>query len=305
MKKLISDQRIFMNTLVEFIAWSDLDRDKIHETFDLGFQQFHFVIERFSRFNKESELYRLNLSGNKKVNVSEELFNLLKYSIEIAEKTNGAYDPTIIDILEAYGYDAQYKFEKLHNKAILKKEIQNILKIRSSYKEIQLYPRSCSVKLARGQRLDFGSIGKGYAVDKAYKKLNPLSNFLINAGGDIKAMGEYKDKKPWLVGLKVPKLGTIGRIRLQNESICCSGSWARKVKFFHHLVSPLNGKPQNRFQTIFVKAKNAINADAWATALFVYKKDIYELIRKNNLKALLVYKNNKIKNIGIKLINSR
>lgn len=302
MFKLISDQRIFMNTKVEFITWTDMDREKVHEIFDQGFQQFHFVIEKFSRFKTDSELSLLNNSNGRKVKVSKELFKLIEFALNIADKTNGAFDPTIIDFLETYGYEAKYDFEKLKNKSIIKKEIQKILKTRPSYKDIKLDNKSLTVQLKRNQRIDLGSIGKGYAIDKAFKKLSPLKNFLINAGGDIRAKGIYKDKKPWIVGLKAPKLGQIGRLKLSNQALCCSGSWARKVKFFHHLINPKTGEPQNELKTVFVLAKTAIEADVWSTALFALGKIAEKFIKKYRLEAILVFYDNSIKIYNINLL---
>jgi thiamine biosynthesis lipoprotein len=273
-------------------------RDKVHEIFDLGFQQFHFVIEKFSRFDTNSELSKLNNSNGKEVKVSKELFKLVKFSLDLANKTNGAYDPTIIDFLEAYGYDAKYDFEKLQNKKVIQKEIRQLLKSRPSYRDIQLFANRSSLKLAQNQRMDLGSIGKGYAIDKAFSKLKPLKNFIINAGGDIRANGVYKDDKSWPVGLKVPTVGEIKKIRLDNKAICCSGSWARKVKFFHHLINPKTGKPQGDVKAVFVLANSAIEADAWATALFVAGKKAKKFIQKYGLKTMIVT-NNGIKNYGI------
>ncbi len=303
MYKTISDQRIFMNTKVEFITWTETDRDKVHELFDKGFQQFHFVIDKFSRFKKDSELSKLNHSNGRKAKVSQELFSLIEFALDIADKTNGAYDPTVIDFLETYGYGAKYDFSRLKNKNLIKKEVAEILKTRPSFKDIKINKSSLIIKLAQNQKIDLGSIGKGYAIDRAFNELLPLENFLINAGGDIQAKGINKNNKPWLVGLKVPKFGQIGKIKLDDKAICCSGSWARKVKFFHHLINPKTGIPQNDIKATFILSKTAIEADAWSTALFVSGKNCKDLINKYRIKAVIVNDKNNIKKFGINLLN--
>lgn len=276
-----------------------IDRDTVHKIFDQGFQQFHFVIERFSRFDVKSELSKLNNSHGKETKVSKELFKLIKYAQEIANKTGGAFDPTIIDILETYGYDEDFNFERLENRDLVQREIKKIIKERGSFKDIRLNQNRSSITLVNRLRIDLGSIGKGYAIDRAYKKMKPLKNFLINAGGDIRASGISKDKKPWLIGLKVPQMGQIGTIRLDNKSVCCSGSWARKVKFFHHLINPKTGNPQNDLKTVFILADTAIEADAWSTALFVAGKDAEKYITRYKLKAILVTKKNEVQNFNL------
>lgn len=283
-----------MNTKVEFSAWTDLDRAKAHEIFDKGFQQFHLVIDKFSRFKVDSELSKLNNSNGKEVKVTKELFNLVKFALDIASKTKGAFDPTIIDFLATYGYDADYNFKKLSNKKVVEKEVQQILKNRPSFKDIRLNQKESTIKLSPKQKIDLGSIGKGYAIDLAYKELIPLKNFVINAGGDIRVKGRGRDKKNWPVSLKIPRMKHIGKVRLENEAICCSGSWARKVKFFHHLINPKTGIPQNDLKATFVIANTAMEADAWATALFALGNKAASYSKRYKIKALLIKSNSEL-----------
>ncbi len=322
--KLIRDKRIFMNTTIEFSAWTELDRDRVYEIFNDGFKQFHLVVDKFSRFKKNSELSRLNANTGKEFKVSKEMFRLISFSLEMAKKTEGLFDPTIIDFLEAYGYGTNYDFQKLKNKKKIQKEIRQILKTRPSYKDTQLSSKDLTVKLAKNQRIDLGAIGKGYAIDKAYEKLKPLKNYIINAGGDIRAGGKDKTGKPWLVQLKIPKrntadsklptspprlqanrrlrrtglLGTYlnksNKINLHNQALCSSGSSARKVKFFHHLIDPTSGKPKNEVEAVFVQAETAMKADAWATALFVAGEKAERLCDENEISAVIV-KNDTLK----------
>lgn len=294
MLKLLSDQRIFMNTTVEFTACTNISRDKVYTIFDQAFQQFHFVIERFSRFDSKSELSRLNQSAGTKYQVSKELFELIKFALDIARKTNGYFDPTIIDFLEGYGYNKHYDFSKLNKPELVKKEIQKLLKSRSSFKDIKLDKNTQTITLKKGQRIDLGSIGKGYAIDLAYNKLLPLKNFVINAGGDIRVKGADKNKESWKISLKVPTMKPLGYIKLKDKAVCCSGSWARKVKSFHHLINPKSGDPQNDLKAIFVIANTAMDADAWSTALFILGRKAEEAIKKHKITALIVTMKEKI-----------
>lgn len=294
MLKLLSDQRIFMNTTVEFTACTNISRDKVYTIFDQAFQQFHFVIERFSRFNNESELSKLNQSAGKKCSVSKELLELIKFALDLARKTNGYFDPTIIDFLEGYGYNKQYDFSKLNKPGLVKKEIQRLLKSRPSFKDIKLDNNTHTITLKKGQRIDLGSIGKGYAIDLAYKKLLPLKNFVINAGGDIRVKGVNKNQKHWKISLNAPTMKPLGYIKLKDKAICCSGSWARKVKSFHHLINPKSGDPQNDLKAVFVIANTAMDADAWATAFYILGRKAEKIIRKNKITALIVSLKEKI-----------
>jgi thiamine biosynthesis lipoprotein len=283
-----------MNTTVEFTANTNISRDKVYTIFDKAFQQFHFVIERLSRFDSKSELSKLNQSAGKKCSVSRELFELIKFALDLARKTNGYFDPTIIDFLESYGYNKQYDFSRLNKPKLVKKEIQKLLKSRPSFNDIKLDKNTKTVTLKKGQRIDLGSIGKGYAIDLAYKKLLPLKNFAINAGGDIRVKGVNRDQKPWKISLNAPTMKLLGYIKLEDRAICCSGSWARKVKSFHHLINPKKGTPTNDLNVVFVIANTAMEADAWSTALYILGNKAEETIKKHKLAALVVTMKQKV-----------
>ncbi|MDD3646971.1 MAG: FAD:protein FMN transferase [Candidatus Dojkabacteria bacterium] len=293
MHQLIQDKKLFMNTFVEFSAWTSLDRYEVYNLFEKGYRKFKDVVSKFSRFDPDSELSTLNSSQGKKVKVTNELFDLVELAIRAARQTSGAFDPTVIDFLETYGYDARYNFQKLQNKTTIEKEIKKILLRRPSYNEIEIDRERLQIRLAPNQRLDLGGIGKGYAIDLAYKVLRPAENFVINAGGDIRTRGNYQDA-PWRVGLKAAPHEQTGTVLINNKAICCSGSWARKVRFFHHLIDPTNGKPAEESRTVFVIADKATIADAWATAIFASEKKCLQTATENKLQILIRKKNKQI-----------
>lgn len=254
-------------------------QEAIHEA--LG--EFQKVVDKFTRFNDNSELSNLNRNSGKWTKVSKELFKLIEFMLDMAKKTDGAFDPTVIDYLEEYGYDKDYNFSKLDNPK-LQEKLNNLNKNRKSWAEIKLDDKRTKILLVNGQRLDLGGIGKGYAMDLARIKLTSrkIYDFFILGGGDLIANGLNLEGKEWTAVLKSDK-SDIGIIHLKNEALAASGSWARKVRQFHHLIDTKSGKPAERdYKTVFVKAKTAMIADAWATALFINADLDY---KKYNLKA--------------------
>lgn len=303
--KLIKEKRIFMNTEVEFSAWTDFERDHVYELFGKAYQQFHFVVDRFSRFKSDSELSKVNASSGSATKVSKEFLRLVQFALEMAKKTNGAFDPTVIDFLQTYGYDAKYNFDRLKNRPFIREEIKSLLKKRPSWKEIKLNKFLRTITLHPNQRIDLGSIGKGYAIDLAFDILKPLDNYIINAGGDIRAAGTDKTNTPWLVDIKSPKSGSLGTLQLNNQSVCCSGSWARKVQFFHHLINPKTGIPENEFEAVFVIAPTALEADAWTTALYALGKTARKFIEKYGVQALLYTKRHEVESYNFPIASTK
>jgi len=277
MNTIIRHQK-FMNTTITFkVVQDDEPTIEILDAIEAGFGEFDRIVKTYTRFAETSELSNLNRQSERWINISEEFCYLIKYMLSMAEATDGAFDPTVIDFLEVYGYDKNYEFSKL-DKPELDSLVKKLVAERPSWEEIELDEKNLKVKLAKHQRLDLGGIGKGYAIDCAYNKLNVFNNFLIDAGGDIRAKGKNDIDELWTIDLlnenTKGEKEVVGQVQLDNTSIASSGSWARKFKQFHHLINPRTGAPMNKYKTVFVQAPTGLESDSWATALFIGGKDV-------------------------------
>jgi thiamine biosynthesis lipoprotein len=294
---IFSDERVFMNTIIRIQVVSCKGTVFTREKMASAFDQFEHVVKHFSRFSKDSELSQLNQSSGKAVPVSPELFGLISKALEIAKLTDYAYDPTVIDLLEAYGYDACQDFSRL-NDPKLYLEIAKLTAGRPKCSDIELDYKNHTIKLQPGQRLDLGSIGKGYAIDLAYNILdgNGFEGFLINAGGDLRAFGHNNSGLPWKILLYRSQLPNhaldeqmfMGSLPLENRSIAGSGGWARRIGAFHHLLSPKDGLPINSISQTYVLGPSASVSDAWATALFVTGTKALPLIETAGLAGMII-----------------
>ena len=280
MGQLLIRQKEFMKTVITVKAVRDNEPTvDILDGIEDAFGEFDRIVKQYTRFSEDSELSNLNRNSGKWVTVSEEFFKLIEYMLNLANITDGSFDPTIIDFLEIYGYNKNYDFSKLENPK-LDELVQEKVANRKSFKDIELNSKEREVKLAPAQKIDLGGIGKGYAIDCAYEKLvqKGAKNFLIDAGGDIRAKGKNEKGEYWRVGLKhqdeEQKEVILGEVELKDSSIACSGSWARKVKQFHHLINPKTGKPENSRRTVYVQSDLAIDSDSWATAIFIGGEDV-------------------------------
>jgi thiamine biosynthesis lipoprotein len=287
-----------MNTIIRIQVTSSKGTVFTQEKIQHAFSFFDHVINHFSRFKPDSELSKLNRGKLKDTPISKELFDLIELALDAANITDGIYDPTVIDLLEAYGYDEKNSFANLKDKG-LNEQIKKIIQNRPSFKEIELDKSNRTVKLKRGQRIDMGSIAKGYAVDLALEYLASFKfeGVLVNAGGDIRAQGVSPKHLPWSIALfKAPlpnkeievNSGAWGNIDLLNESISGSGGWARKVGIFHHLINPKTGFPQNEISQDFVVAPSAKESDLWATVLFLLGKSGLAQIHNKGYKGMVV-----------------
>ncbi len=288
--KEIERNKSFMNTVISIkVVQNEEPTYDINLAIEEAFGEFDRIVKSYTRFNENSELSNLNRNNGNFVKVTEEFFMLIEKMLDLAQKTDGCFDPTVIDFLEVYGYDKNYDFSKL-DKPELNDIVKKTANSRKSYKEIKLNNETKEVCLAKGQRIDLGGIGKGYAIDCAYEKLSlKLKNFLIDAGGDIRASGNNSENQPWKIALKASIGGepmNIGQMSLKDSALASSGSWARRVRQFHHIINPVSGQPViAKYSTVFVEAPTALEADGWATALFVGGSSLQEKL-PDHLKCL-------------------
>jgi len=129
-------------------------------------------------------------------------------------------------------------------------------------------------------QIDLGGIAKGYGIDEAIKtlRLMGIEHAIINAGGDLKAIGEHGER-PWKVGIQHPRQpGVLASIEtLSDESIFTSGDYRRFYvqdnKRRHHIIDPRTGEPVSHTIAVTVIHPDATTADAAATALLAAGKD--------------------------------
>lgn len=293
-------EEIYMNTRINIQVYSDIGTIKTQEKLQDAFRCFETVVKNYTRFDSKSELSKLNNSGGKPFKVSKELFDLISYMTELSRFTEGVYDPTIIDLLEAYGYKPNADFQELED-PYLYNIIQNLARQRPSPNEIKLDHKKLEITLAPKQRIDLGSIGKGYAIDLAYEALSDINAYIINAGGDIRVKGPKPDGSPFIISLyfaqlpnkKLHRENSIGNLELKEGSVCSSGGWARKVRFFHHLINPKTGFPVNQVSQSYVIAPTAVVADAWSTVLFIMGKKGLKILPEG-VKGIVINANGEI-----------
>lgn len=278
-----------MGTLIEITVSSENPRVDIYNSIDAAFSEFDQVVDKFSRFNSSSELSKLNKNSGTWHKVSNELFSLISKSMELTKLTQGLFDPTVIDLLRAYGYDKSYDEARIA-KQLGTKSFQNqmaqIRKNRPSPMEIKLDSAKKMIKLKKNQNIDLGASGKGYAIDLAAKSLQTdgYQDFLINAGGDIWA----NSKK--VIALFDPRSPQkpLGQIILKDQAIASSGSYAKRVGMFHHIINSINAKPEEKCLQTYVIAQSSLQADLLATTLFLLGKEGIELVHAQKAKALVI-----------------
>jgi|GEM_PF-1951060 len=260
------------------------------EVMQLVINQFMRFQETYSRFLPTSKLSKVNAhfadpeKEKKPIKVDSEFAAILTRALKLAEYSNGAFDPTIYDLLVAHGYENSFNAKEIQEKADPARA-DGLAKTRPTWQEVTLQvgkqEGSYNLTLAANQKLDFGGIGKGWVIDLAaviFRKYQ-VENFLIDAGGDISGAGtDLFTEKPWQIDLALTLPNQEPKylhyyLNISGESVACSGVSARRAGKFHHLLDPKTGQPVNEVWQTFISAPDATTADTLTTLLSIMGPD--------------------------------
>lgn len=203
--------------------------------------------DRLSRFRSDSELSRVNDRSGTSVALSPVLWEVCRAALEAARLTGGLVQPTMLNALEEAGYDRS--FESLPA-ARASEPTRPTAPGHGGWTEIRLERPSHALIAPAGMRLDLGGIAKGWAADRAARRLAASGPALVDAGGDVAVSGPLADGQGWPIGVADPTSdsgGLVETIALRRGGVATSGRdfrrWQRDGAWQHHILDPRTGRP--------------------------------------------------------------
>ena len=172
-----------------------------------AFEWFHDVEARCSRFDAESELSKLSATIGIAVGVSDLLFETLRFALDVAEMSGGAFDPVVGGAMIARGFNRNYLT------GVTTSEPERVA-TGATFKDVSLDAENKTVTLGRPLVLDLGGVAKGLAIDLAARELEPARDFSIDAGGDLYLSGKNDDGDDCLSAFAI-------RAKIAPRSKCC------------------------------------------------------------------------------------
>jgi thiamine biosynthesis lipoprotein len=260
-----SSMAIAMDTVVSIEVLSVWPEATVSTIMQRAQSWFSLVEQACSRFDAESEVQRASARVGKPFLASPVLFEAIQFALALARSTNGAFDPTIGQVLEAKGFNRNYLTgERVHS--------ANTGNGRVSYRDVRLDPARRTITLRRPLVLDLGAVAKGLAIDLAARELSAFDSFCIDAGGDIFARGRNRGGRPWRIGVRDPRGEALADVlEVSDQAVCTSGDYERRTVdgLEHHLVDPRTGRSARALASVTVVAPIALAADGLATAAFI------------------------------------
>jgi thiamine biosynthesis lipoprotein len=264
--------RFLMDTLVRISIYDQhIPLEKIETDIEYAFGIISNLEKQMSFYVNTNELGIIaGTKGKSNIQLSQQFLWLLKKSVDISENTNGAFDVTtgiLKNVWDFYSDNPNVPVEKTINDLIDKVDYRNIHFINGG------------IRLDNpDMMLDLGGIAKGYIIDQIIEILKErgLKSGIIDAGGDLKIFGNHPFRKSWRIGIRHPRKegnDLIGVLEVDVNSVATSGDYERYFiqdgKRYHHILDPKTGYPAQECVSVTIVTKNALEADGYATAVFV------------------------------------
>ncbi|MDD4237280.1 MAG: FAD:protein FMN transferase [Desulfotomaculaceae bacterium] len=267
-----------MDTLIQITVISE-DEEKGAKALEKAFAEYERIHSITDRFQKDgqtiaasNDVVAINENaGTKPVTVSVDTINMIERSNYFAGSTGGAFDVTIGPVMDLWG------FGESEQHVPADEEINRALSL-VDYNKVKVDPDNMTAFLSKpGMSLDLGGVAKGYATDEAVKALRAMGiqHAMINAGGNVYALGAKPDGSPWRVGVQDPRgeKGIIAILSVKDKAVVTSGDYQRYFEQegvrYHHIVAPSTGKQARDVMQATVVAASATDADILSTTLFV------------------------------------
>ncbi len=242
------------------------------------------VNEYDALFSPTREDSDLNAVNNGATSESETFSKVLNAALSYKEKTDGAFDPTLGDLIDLWN----------KGKIPTDSEIAEAL---------------------TGSKLNLSAIAKGALSDELVARLNrsSSSSAIISLGGNIIAFGSKPDGSPWVVGIRDPEgdsnsyLATVG---VTDKFVVSSGDYERYFEEngvrYHHILDAKTGFPaSNGLRGVTIISDNGALADAYSTALFVmgYDRALEFWRESDDFEAIFVFDDKVIVTEGVMNFN--
>jgi thiamine biosynthesis lipoprotein len=245
---------------------SGVGRGKAEGIIDAVFSEARRVEEKFSRYLKGNIVDRINRAAGMPVLVDEETARLLDYATELYQLSAGRFDISSGALRRAWTFDG--------GEAVPSHEAIKLLRPSVGWEKAEW--RSPELQLPAGMEIDFGGIGKEYAVDRAADLVRAKSKrCMINFGGDLVSLGPPesggKRSDGWTVGIESLAGATAARkISLATGALATSGDTKRFLvrdgRRFGHILDARTGWPvEEAPRSVTVLASTCTEAGMLAT----------------------------------------
>jgi len=256
----VRSTRLMMGTLVTVTAVTR-DPDRAELGVERAFETMSRLESVFTRHDPEGEVARLNEAGVL-ADPSSELVGLLRRCRQVYDRTDGAFDPTVLPVVTAYESGRDRPLDARRRAAEMTFDAVTVT----------------DAELRTPAPVTLDGVAKGAVVDAGVAALRDwVDAGLVEAGGDVRLFGGSGSASRWRVGVEDPRSdGLATTLRLDSGGVATSGDYRvyyDEDRTAHHIVTPGTGRSPTEDTSVTVVAPDAETADAYSTAAFVMADD--------------------------------
>lgn len=230
-----------------------------------------------SDYRPDSVVRRIARVAPDPVEVDADVLTVMAAARQLASESGGAFDPTVAPVValwrEARGAGHLPEAERLADARQL-----------VDWRRLQIDRDASLVRLdTPGMHLDVGGIAKGFILERAITaaRRRGVTRLMLEAGGDIVAADPPPGTSGWRVQMRCGAEERV--VSVANEAVSTSGATAQFLEVdgvrYSHVIDPRSGMALTDHHTVHVRAKDAMLADGWATALGVIGPDGVDGVR--------------------------
>lgn len=311
-----------MATRFELVLHGD-DPIRLRAAGEEAIEEIHRLEARLSFFRPDSEIAAINREAAlHPVRVTPEVFHLIRHALQFSRVSGGAFDITVAPLMRVWG------LKDGKGRPVAAREIEALRSVVGA-DLVSLDEARLEVRFERaGVMLDLGSIGKGYALDRAAEVLRELgvARALLHGGtSTVIGIGGPPELDAWKIAIERPSIAIasapendsggparrigsalpgqavdapsappLAVVPLRDESLSVSAVWGKGFeadgRFYGHVIDPRTGWPVSRALLAAVALPSATESDALSTALLVRGSEMVESLRAagGNIRCLVV-----------------
>jgi len=241
-------------------------------------KDYHELSDIYNTYEGKNNLATLNLmAGKGPVELDSRLIDMLEYSKEIHEITNGETNVAFGAVLKIWH---EHRTEGSKKPQLASLPDIELLREASEHADIDkmiINRETGTVELLDAKMsIDVGAVAKGYTVEVIAKYLESrgFTSMVIDMGGNLRAVGSRPDGSPFAAGVKSPfeEGKYAASFEISSEALVTSGGYLRFYTVdgvsYHHIIDKETLFPKNDYASVSVKAPSSALADALSTALF-------------------------------------
>lgn len=229
-----------------------------------------------SRTREGSDVWRINHSEGKPVQVSDDTLSVIQTALEYSRLSDGMLDITIAPVKDLWDFTPEGT-HSLPSDDDMREALSHV-----NYHNIIV--ENNTVMLSDPESaIDLGCIAKGYIADrlKEYLVGEGVTSAILNLGGNVLTIGGRPSGDPFVLGIRRPfsdSTDSIAAIETSDRSLVSSGVYERYFILngtrYHHLLNPHTGMPENNhLLSVTILSASSTDGDALSTVCFLLGRE--------------------------------